>query len=133
MYKLYIWSKLQLRVKMEEEIYISRDRPRSTLHIFGLVVDRNRVDVVIESGQLHYSPPPEGASVEGRRQTFLAARQLGADSDDEEGKNEQIYLIFLLEAKDLQLEAEELQQEAEEVCPGAAAKLETLSRQRKQV
>ena len=28
------------------------DRPRSTLNIFGLVVDRNRVDVLVESGRL---------------------------------------------------------------------------------
>ena len=44
--------------------------------IFGFVVERNRVDVIMESGPLHCSPP-EGAWVEGRRQTFLAARQLG--------------------------------------------------------
>ena len=96
------------------EIYISADRPHSTLNIFGLVEDRNRVNVVVESGLLHYSPP-EGVSVEGRRQTFLAARQLGADSNKEEGRNEQIYLIFSLEAEDLQLEAEDLQLEAEDL------------------
>ena len=66
----------------------------------------------MESGPLHYSPP-EGASVEGRRRTFLVARQLGADSDGEEGRNAQIYLIFSLEAEDLQLEAEDLQLAAE--------------------
>ena len=73
-----------------------------------MVVDRNRVDVVVESGPLHYSPP-EGASVEGQRRTFLAARQLRADSDEEDGRNEQIYLIFSLEAEDLHLELEDLQ------------------------
>ena len=103
---------------MEEEIFMSVDRPGSTLNIFGLVVDRNRVDVVVESGPLHYSPP-EGALVKGWRQTFLAARQLGADSDKEEGRNKQIYLIFSLEAEDLQLEAEYLQLEVEELQQGA--------------
>ena len=49
---------------MEEEIFMSVDRPGSTLNIFGLVVDRNRVDVVVESGPLHYSPPRRGV---GRR------------------------------------------------------------------
>ena len=39
--------------------------------IFGLVVDRNRVDFIIESGWLHYSLP-EGASVEGQRRTFFS-------------------------------------------------------------
>ena len=72
------------------------------------------VDVIVESGPLHYSPP-EGASVEGRRQTFLVARQLGADSDREEGRNAQIYLIFSLETEDLQLEAEDLQLEVEDL------------------
>ena len=43
----------------------------------------------------------------------MAARQLGADSDEEEGRNEQIYLIFSLEAEDLQMEAEDLKLEAE--------------------
>ena len=81
-------------------------------YIFGLVVDRNRVDVVVESGLLHYSPP-EGLLVEGQRQTFLAAGQLGADSDEMEGRNKQIYLLFSLEVEDLQLEVEYLQLEAE--------------------
>ena len=45
----------------------------------------------------------------------MAARQLGADSDKEEGRNKQIYLIFSLEAEDLQLEAEDLQLEAEDL------------------
>ena len=75
----------------------------------------------MESGLLHYSPP-EGALVEGRRRTFLVARQLGADSDREEGRNAQIYLIFSLEAEDLQLEVEDLQLEVEDVsefCLGA--------------
>ena len=49
---MYIWSKLQLRVKTETEKYLSVDRPRSTLNSFGLVVDRNRVDVVVESDLL---------------------------------------------------------------------------------
>ena len=72
-----------------------------------MVVERNRVDVIVESGPLHCSPP-EGVSVEGRRQNFLAARQLGVESDVEEGRNEQIYLIFSLEVEDLKLEAEDL-------------------------
>ena len=77
-------------------------------NIFGLVVDRNRADVVVESGPLHYSPPPpEGELVEGGKQTFLVARQLRADSDEEEGRNKQIYLVFSLEVEDLQLEAED--------------------------
>ena len=67
-----------------------------------MVVDGNRVDVVVESGPLHYSPP-EGALVERWRRTFLAARQFGADSDKIEGRNKQIYLLFSLEAEDLQL------------------------------
>ena len=83
--------------------------------MFGLVVDRNRVDVVVESGPLHYSPPPEGALVQGRRRTFLAARHLEADSDKMEGRNEQIYLLFSLEAEDLQLEVEDFQLEADDV------------------
>ena len=52
-------------------------------------MDRNRVDVVVESYWLQYSSP-EGASGEGRRQTFLAARQLGADSTETEVRNKQI-------------------------------------------
>ena len=59
----------------------------------------------------------------------MVARQLGADSDKKEGRNEQIYLIFSLEAEELQLEAEDVK----EVCPWAEARPETLSRQRKQV
>ena len=54
------------------------------------------------------TPPPEGASVEGRRRTILVARQLGGDFDREEGRNAQIYLIFSLELDDLQLEAEDV-------------------------
>ena len=81
------------------------------LYIFGLVEDRKRVDVV-KYGPLHYSPP-EGASVEGRRRTFLAARQVGVNADKAEGRNEQIYLIFSLEADDLQLEADDLQLDLE--------------------
>ena len=45
----------------------------------------------------------------------MVARQLGADSDGEEGRNAQIYLIFSLKAEDLQLEAEDLQLEAEDL------------------
>ena len=37
---------------MEEKFYICADRPRSTPIIFGLVVEGNRVDVVVESGPL---------------------------------------------------------------------------------
>ena len=43
-----------MHVKTEKELYIWADRPRSTLNIFGLVVDRNRVDVIVESGPLQY-------------------------------------------------------------------------------
>ena len=43
----------------------------------------------------------------------MVTRQLGADSDEEEGRNEQIYLIFSLEVEDLQLEAEDLQLDVE--------------------
>ena len=43
-----------MHVKTEKELYICPDRPRSTLSIFGLVVDRNRVDVVVESGPLQF-------------------------------------------------------------------------------
>ena len=63
----------------------------------------------------------------------MVARQLGADSDGEDGRNVQINLIFSLEAEDLQLEAEDLQLEVEDVCLRARLKLETLSHQRKQV
>ena len=45
----------------------------------------------------------------------MVARQLRADSDGEEGRNEQIYLIFSLEAEDLQLEVEDLQLEEEDL------------------
>ena len=48
----------------------------------------------------------------GRRQTFLAARRLGADFDKMEGRNKQIYSLYSLEAEDLQLEAEDLSLEA---------------------
>ena len=57
MYLLYIWYKLQLRVKTDKEIYISADR-RALLYstlLFGLVVDFNRVDVIVESGPLHWN------------------------------------------------------------------------------
>ena len=53
-----------------------------------------------------------------------------------EGRNKQIYLLFSLEAEDLQLEVEDLQLEAEdvkEVYHVAEARLETLSHQRKQI
>ena len=80
----------------------------------------------------------------------MVARQLRVDSDKEEGRKKQIYLIFSLEVEDLQLEAENLQLEAEdlqleveelqleakdlgEVCPRTEARLETLSRWRKQI
>ena len=39
---------------METEKYINADRPRSTLIVFGLVEDRNRVDVVVDSGPLQF-------------------------------------------------------------------------------
>ena len=45
----------------------------------------------------------------------MAARQLRADSDGEEGRNKQIYSIFSLEAEDLQLGAGDLQLEAEDL------------------
>ena len=49
-----------MRAKTDKEIYKSTDRPRSTLtslvYIFGLVVDKNREYVVVESGPLRYSP-----------------------------------------------------------------------------
>ena len=74
------------------------------------MVDRNRVDEIVESGPLHYysPPPPEGVLEEGQRQTFLAARQLGVDFDEIEGRNKQIYSLFSLEAEDLQPEAEDI-------------------------
>ena len=83
-------------------------------NIFGLVADRNRVDVIVESGPLQYSLP-EGASVEWQRQTFLVARHLGADSNKREVRKKEIYLSFSLEAEDLQLEAEDLLLEAEDL------------------
>ena len=78
-----------------------------------MVVDKIRADVVVESGPLHYSPP-EGALVEGERPIFLAARQVRVDSEEMEGRNEHIYLLFSLEAEDTQLEAADSQLEAED-------------------
>ena len=51
----------------------------------------------------------------GRRQTFLAARQLRVDSDQTEGRNKPIFSFSSLEAEDLQLELEDLKLEMEDL------------------
>ena len=45
----------------------------------------------------------------------MAARQLRADFNKMEGRNEQIYSLFSLEAEDFHLEAEDSQLEAEDL------------------
>ena len=66
-------------------------------NIFGLVVDSNRVDVVVESGPLNYSPtPPPIRGVCRKAETNLLGSKSAWD------------LLFSLEAEDLQLEAEDV-------------------------
>ena len=58
----------------------------------------NRVDVIVEY-PVHYSTPPRRGVGKGLRQTLFAARQLGADSDETEVRNQQLYLFLSLEAE----------------------------------
>ena len=64
---------------------------------------------------VRYITPPRRGVGKGRRQTFFTARWLRTDFLKMEGRNEQIYLLFSLEAEDLQLEAKDLQLEAEDL------------------
>ena len=83
-----------MRVKTEEEIYKSADRPRSNLKIFGLVVDRNRVDVVVESGLLHFSPPRR--DVGRRAETNLLGNKAGRGRFQQDGREKQTDLFVIL-------------------------------------
>ena len=63
-------------------------------------MDRNLLDVVIEILSSTILPPEE-ASKEERRLTFLAARQLEADSNKTEGRNQQICSFLSLDGRGL--------------------------------
>ena len=63
-------------------------------YIFGLVVDRNRVDVVIESGLLHSSPQRRGI---GRRAgTNLLGSKAAHGGFRHDGSKKQTYLFVIL-------------------------------------